>query len=73
VLEVGKPISGFMRPVNDNCIDCQRVIDPKTERNYIVFDEEKQEWRRECAKCHDKAKGVHLGRHTAKDGLLQGV
>lgn len=63
----------MFRPANDLCIDCSRTIDPKAERNYIVFDSAKQEYRRECSKCHDKATGLHLGRHSAKDGLLQGV
>ena len=66
-------LSGFLRPVNNDCIDCNHAIDPKAERNYIVYDQDKQEYRRECAKCHDKAKGFILGRHTATDGMIKAI
>lgn len=42
------------KPANDLCIDCNASINPKKERNYIVWHEEKKEYRRECAACHDK-------------------
>lgn len=66
-------MSGFLRPVNDLCIDCNRAIDPCAERNYICWDAPKQEYRRECAKCHDKVKGFVMGRRDRSDSLIHGI
>jgi hypothetical protein len=30
--------AGFLRPVDDFCIDCNRQVDVWGERNYIVYD-----------------------------------
>lgn len=43
----------MFRPVNDRCIQCNRPIQFKSERNYIVWDFENGVYRRECATCHD--------------------
>lgn len=52
-------MSFAFEPKNDLCIDCSRLIKPKAERNYIVWDGRHpryggQCYRRECAECHDK-------------------
>lgn len=45
--------AGFLRTVDNFCIDCNGQIDVCVERNYIVYDSDNQISKRQCAKCHD--------------------
>lgn len=60
----------LFRPVNDKCIDCSKDIEFTVERNYIVWDWNKGEYRRQCAACHDKEKDVPFERKSAHDAVM---
>jgi hypothetical protein len=44
----------FFAPVDDVCLTCKKVINPKAVLHYIVWDREKGTYKRECAVCRDQ-------------------
>jgi hypothetical protein len=65
------------KPINDICIDCDADIDPKAERNYIVWEppspkrgEHKGRYRRQCAICYDRAHQRPYERPSASTPII---
>lgn len=63
----------FLRPANDDCIDCNLRIEICGERHYIVWDDEKKQYRRECGKCWDRRHGIYLGRSHASESIAKEI
>lgn len=42
-------------PVNNRCLNCQRLIDPKTDRHELAMDIA-GDWRRRCGRCIEQLK-----------------
>lgn len=66
-------MSWLFKPTDDNCLDCKTAINPKLERNYIVWDEIERVYRRQCATCHDAEKQLPFNRKSVDDATLHSM
>ena len=48
--------SWAFEPIDDKCLDCNEMLNPKRELNYILYDHRIQDYKRQCGRCHDTEK-----------------